>query len=319
MNEFELIKNFFATQLEHRKDVRVGIGDDAAVIQIPAGQELAVTTDTLVENIHFPKSTPAYDVGYKALAVNLSDLAAMGAQPGWITLSITLPNDDENWIQEFCAGFFTLANRFQVQLIGGDLSKGPLSITVQALGLLPHHQGLLRSSAKPGDLIYITGTLGDAGLALETLQGKVKLQHDYQKMILQRLYQPEPRLATGAALLGLAHAAIDISDGLAADLNHILESSQVGANIYVDHLPMSDALTHSLSQNHALRLALTAGDDYELCFTIPANKKSAIEAKLATIPCRYTQIGEIIQQPKLNLLYHDGKKYVGTTEGYQHF
>lgn len=319
MTEFDLIKKYFSTQLEHRADVKVGIGDDAAVVTVPSGYELVITTDTSVAGVHFLVDTPAYDIGYKSLAVNLSDLAAMGANPAWITLSLTMPEANENWIQEFCAGFFTLANRFQVQLIGGDLTKGPLSITIQAMGFVPQRQALLRSTAKPGDLIYVTGTLGDAGLALNHLRGEIELRRDYELMAVQRLHQPEPRIATGLALVGVAHAAIDISDGFAADLNHILAASHVGAKIYVDKLPLSDALTHTLTRENAIALALTAGDDYELCFTLPANQHEKIEKILATIPCRYTCVGEITKNKGLELYYADGKKYVGTTKGFEHF
>lgn len=319
MTEFELIKNYFATQAEHRADVIVGIGDDAAILKVPQNHELVVTTDTLVAGVHFPEATLPYDIGYKSLAVNLSDLAAMGATPAWVTLAITLPQADETWIQHFCNGFFTLANRQQVQLVGGDLTQGPLSITVQAMGFIPTGKALLRSHAKPADLIYVTGTLGDAGLALLALQRKISLSQHYQFSTLERLNRPEPRIATGEQLRNIAHAAIDISDGLAADLGHILEQSQVGATIYVDQLPLSEALTHSFPPEEAINLALTSGDDYELCFTIPADKRAELEKKLSSIPCRYTCIGTIRDQSGLDLRYQDGKKYNGSIFGYEHF
>lgn len=319
MNEFDLIKNYFAEQTEHRGDVICGIGDDAAITRLPANHELVVTTDTLIAGVHFPETTQPYDIGYKALAVNLSDLAAMGATPAWITMAITLPHTGENWLQSFCDGFFTLANRHQVQLIGGDLTRGPLSITLQALGFIPPQQALLRSGAKPGDLIYVSGYLGDAALALRFLQKKVQLAEIYRRGVLERLNRPEPRIATGESLREIAHAAIDISDGLAADLNHILEQSQAGAVVYVDQLPLSEALTHSLPLAEAVTLALTGGDDYELCFTLPAEKRVQAEKKLSSLPCRYTCIGEITIKPGLDLRYQDGRKYNGPIQGYQHF
>ncbi len=319
MNEFDLIKHYFAIQSPHRKDVAIGIGDDAAIVIPPPGFALAITTDTLVKDKHFPSSTLPFDIGYKSLAVNLSDLAAMGATPAWVTLALTLPQAHEDWIQAFCEGFFTLANRYQVQLIGGDLTRGPLSITVQALGFTPPRQVLLRSQAKPGDLIYVTGTLGDAGLALQHVQSRIQLAAAFQRDILERLHRPEPRITTGENLRDVAHAAIDISDGLAADLGHMLEQSQVGAVLYVDRLPLSNALIQSLPHEAAISLALTAGDDYELCFTIPPDKRRELDKRLAKLACRYTCIGEITQPPGLTLQYQNGNKYHGSILGYQHF
>ncbi len=319
MTEFEIIKNYFATQTQRRSDVIVGIGDDAAVVKTPPGHELAITTDTLVEGIHFYASAKPEDIGYKSIAVNLSDLAAMGATPAWVTLAITLPNVDAKWLQRFCDGFFILANHHHVQLIGGDITHGPLSITIQAMGFVPTKKALLRSQAQPSDLIYVTGTLGDAGLALQFLQEKKPVASNHADYLLSRLHRPEPRIAIGQALLETAHAAIDISDGLAADLGHVLEQSHVGASVYVDQLPLSAELKHSLGWQEAITLALTAGDDYELCFTIPAAKRDELEKKLSAIPCCYTCIGVINEQQGMDLRYQDGKKYHGTILGYQHF
>lgn len=319
MNEFDLIKTYFATQLTHRNDVVVGIGDDAAIVNVPSGQSLAITTDTLIAGVHFPETTLPYDIGYKSLAVNLSDLAAMGASPAWVTMALTLPHKNQDWLQSFCEGFFTLANRHQVQLIGGDLTHGPLTITVQAMGLIPHQQAILRSRAKPGDLIYVTGTLGDAGLALRFLQNGVSLAKPCQSPVLERLNRPEPRVTSGEQLRGLASAAIDISDGLAADLGHILEQSRVGAILHVDQLPLSEALSHALPHEEVIALALTAGDDYELCFTIPAERRDDLEKNLSQIACRFTCIGVIRKQPGLELIYQNGNHYHGPVIGYRHF
>ena len=264
-------------------------------------------------------STLPYDIGYKSLAANLSDLAAMGATPAWVTMALTLPQEDTDFLQAFSNGFFTLANRYSVQLIGGDLTHGPLSITIQALGLIPAGLAILRSQAKPTDLIYVTGTLGDAGLALRFIQKNTQLNPSWQRDMLERLHRPEPRLATGEHLRNMASAAIDISDGLAADLNHILQASQVGAIINVEQLPLSEALTHTLKPEEAIALALTAGDDYELCFTVPAQKQAELEKQLSSIPCRYTCIGEITVKHGLELRYNNGSIYHGPTLGYQHF
>jgi thiamine-monophosphate kinase len=317
MTEFEIIKQFFVTQISQRTDVITGIGDDAAIVSIPHHHELAITTDTLVADIHFFKNDSAFDIGYKSLAVNLSDLAAMGAKPAWLTLALTLDNPQTNWIQSFCQGFFNLANAHQVQLIGGDLTHGPLSITIQALGLLPKGQALLRSNAKPGDLIYVTGTLGDAGFGLDILKNKKTVADS--NYFLNRLNQPNPRLALAQQLLPFAHAAIDISDGLAADLSHILTASQVGASINVDAIPLSIPLQRSLARTQALSFALTAGDDYELCFTIANHDQERISALADELSCPITQIGTITAEKNIHFCHENGSHYQGTLHGYRHF
>jgi thiamine-monophosphate kinase len=319
MSEFDIITRYFTAQTKHRPDVLTGIGDDAAIVKPLAGHDLAITTDTLVSGVHFPESTLPYDIGFKSLAVNLSDLAAMGAKPAWVTMALTMPHQDNDFIQAFCNGFFNLANRYSVQLIGGDLTHGPLSITIQALGFTLPQQAVLRSQAKPGDLIYVTGTLGDAGLALKHIQQGLAINPEYHNEILQRLQRPEPRITTGECLPTLASAAIDISDGLAADLGHILKASNVGAMINVEQLPLSLALTNTLAAEQAIELALTAGDDYELCFTVSAQKRAELEKQLSALSCRHTCIGEITAKPGLTLRYKNGSKYHGAVLGYQHF
>ncbi len=319
MNEFELIKRFCSYQTVRRSDVTIGTGDDCAIVEVPQGYQLAITTDTLIAGVHFPLTTSAYDIGYKALAVNLSDLAAMGASPAWITFALTQSNSDEKWFDELAQGFFALATRYNVQLIGGDLTHGPLSMTLQAQGLTPKGQALTRSNAKPGDLIYVTNTLGDAGLALNFLQKKINVTSSYQDEILTRLNRPEPRVQIGEKLRGIAHAAIDISDGLAADLAHMLEESNVGAKIIVDQILLSKALQETIPLEQALSLALSSGDDYELCFTVPKEKETLLVTALKDAECAYTCIGTITDTHKLDLDYQNGKKYHGHTEGYQHF
>jgi thiamine-monophosphate kinase len=319
MQEFELISKYFANQELHRPDVLLGIGDDAALVQVPSDQALVITTDSLVSGIHFPENTLPFDIGYKSLAVNLSDLAAMGASPAWLTLCLTMPDVNPTWLQAFSAGFFALANLYKVQLIGGDLTRGPLSITVQAQGLVKKNQALLRSNAKVGDLIYVSGTLGDAGLALLSLKHQAQLSATATEAVYAKLNRPEPRLALGQDLAGLAHAAIDISDGLSADLGHILEASKLGADIALDLLPLSRHLKTSLNPEKAIALALNAGDDYELCFTLPEKNKMAFEKISAALPHPCTYIGKISASPGLRLFDSQGNLYKGPLDGYQHF
>jgi thiamine-monophosphate kinase len=312
MDEFKLIQNYFA-RAHTGNGVVVGIGDDCAIVEVPPMQKLAITTDTLVAGVHFSPETAADDIGYKALAVNLSDLAAMGAQPAWVTLALTLPTADEPWLAKFSEGFFALADHYKVRLIGGDLTHGPLTITLQAHGLVSDF--VTRDGANPGDLIYVTNTLGDAGLALRLLAHENPVPPE----ILVRLNRPAPRIEAGLKLPLLASAAIDISDGLAADLNHILERSRVGAIVYVDKLPLSEALTTAVSSDEAWELALSAGDDYELCFTVPPSREKSLLQELKKINCPCTCIGTITATEKLELQFTDGKKYHGKTQGYQHF
>ncbi len=311
LNEFSLIEKFFAPQTIARDDVILGIGDDAAIAAIPAHQQIVITTDTLIAGVHFPENTSAYDIGFKALAVNLSDLAAMGATPAWVTLALTLPKADETWLTEFSRGFFALASQFNIQLIGGDLTRGPLVITVGAYGFIAKDQAILRSGAIPGDLIYVTNTLGDAALALRS--------PNPQKELLMRLNRPTPRIEIGEKLRKIAHAAIDISDGLAADLQHILEKSHVGARINLNQLPLSEALRQSVPSDQAIALALNGGDDYELCFTIPKEKQQSLEKMSTQCKVTCTLIGEITNSLKLDLRFQDGSKYNQPTEGYKHF
>lgn len=317
--EFSLIDRYFAARAQRRADVVLGIGDDAALVDVPAGESLAVAVDTLVEGVHFPAGTAPADVGHKALAVNLSDLAAMGAEPRWATLALTLPQADAAWVAAFADGFFALAERFQVELIGGDTTRGPLTVSVQILGTVPAGQALRRSGARPGDRIFVTGTLGDAGLALRRLQAGGDATAEPWPALLVRLQRPEPRVAAGLALRGLASAAIDVSDGLAADLGHVLAAGGVGATLRVDRLPRSAAFRQAVAVGgpdwHGL--PLTAGDDYELCFTVPAAQADAVVARLGGLAV--TPIGEIDAQPGLRCVTDDGRAYCIGRDGYEHF
>lgn len=320
ISEFELIQHFFNQEKTSRSDVIQGIGDDAAVLQPPIGQQLVVTTDTLVAGQHFPKNAAPADIGYKALAVNLSDLAAMGAEPAWILLALTLPTADEFWLKEFTQSFFSLLNRFQCQLVGGDITQGPLSITIQALGFVPSKKVLLRSGAQVGDRIYVTGTLGDAGLALAYLQKKTShlFTQEQIKFFIARLNRPEPRIPVGLALRGIASSAIDISDGLAADVGHVLSASKVGAEIDLTKLPLSAPLKE-LAQDEAYQFALSAGDDYELCFTVSASHESELQSRMQAIDCPYTCIGIIKKEREVFFYCADGSPFRLKVPGFQHF
>lgn len=312
LNEFDIIQMFFHHSSLYREDILLGIGDDCALVVPPLDHALAITTDTLVEGVHFLKNTAAYDIGFKALAVNLSDLAAMGAKPAWFTLALSLPEADETWLKGFSSGLFALANRYAVPLIGGDLTRGSLTITIQAHGFVRINKALRRDGAKPGDAIYVTHTLGDAALALLFLTNQLEIDPSHQPFLLDRLHRPEPRLAIAQTLGGIAHAAIDISDGLLADLGHILQKSGVGATINVDKLPLSEGLRHSVAIEKAYSLALHGGDDYELCFTLPPGQEGIFD-----FPC--TCIGKINEQLGCNLQYSNGKSYETVLKGYQHF
>jgi thiamine-monophosphate kinase len=318
LDEFGIIRRHFYRDAPVRDDVVAGIGDDAAVLQAPAGQELVLCTDTLVAGRHFPGSTAPDAIGHKALAVNLSDLAAMGAEPAWVTLALTLPDYDEAWMDAFMQGFFRLADRCQVALVGGDTTRGPLSVTVQATGFVPSGQALMRHGAQPGDHVYVTGTLGDAGLAL--LRGEQAAGD-----LRQRLDYPEPRLQAGLALRGLATAAIDVSDGMLADLGHLLERDRLGASIETDLLPRSVAFENAIRQagadaeSLANDLPLSAGDDYELCFTAQAADEAAVMATFASLDCGCTRIGIVEQQPGIRCLRANSIAYLPAFTGYNHF
>lgn len=311
LNEFDIINMFFKNQNIKRDDVILGIGDDCAIVQTTPHQKIAVTTDTLIAGVHFPLDTSAYDIGFKSLAVNLSDLAAMGASPSWASLALTLPDANETWLKEFSRGFFELASQHHIQLIGGDLTRGPLSITITAQGFITHL--ITRSHAKPDDLIYVTHTLGDAALGLLCIEEKIFLVDEFKKKSIEQLNRPQPQILLGKKLAPIAHAMIDISDGLAADLKHILNASQTGALLYIDQIPLSPALK-ALPFDQAISLALNGGDDYQLCFTIPPEK----QVELKNLP-QLTCIGKITSSPELKLQFKDGKTYHTPIHGYQHF
>lgn len=318
MNEFELIHEFFAAQPVQRADVALGIGDDAAVLDVPAGQQLVVSTDMLVGGVHFPDGTAPQAVGHKALAVNLSDLAAMGADPAWFTLNLSLPETDRAWLNGFCAGMFKLARQHKVALVGGDTTRGPLSLGIQIMGLVPKGMALTRAGACVGDRIYVTGNLGEGALGLAVAQARLQMPEEYLPAVVAHLEYPVPRVAAGLALRGIASACIDISDGLLGDLGHILEASGVGARIQLSQLPLSPGYD-AVFQHVGWQPALAGGDDYELCFTVPPANEAALRKQAIRLGVSIKSIGEVEAEPGLRIMNESGGLYVPDFHGYDHF
>lgn len=318
MNEFDIIRRYFARQPVTREDVHLGIGDDAAVVEVPADHELVISSDLLIGGVHFPADTHPAAIGHKALAVNLSDMAAMGATPSWMMLNLSLPEINIAWMEGFTTGLFGLAQKYDVQLIGGDTTRGPLTIGIQIHGWVARGQALTRSGARVGDRIYATGTLGDAALGLAQHYGRLAVDPEHVGALQRRLERPTPRIAIGQALRGIASACIDISDGLAADLGHVLEASGVGARVTLERLPLSPAY-ESLHAQVGWDPALSGGDDYELCFTVPAAQQKLFAQRLHDFDCSVTPIGEIEAQPGLRLIDTRGQEYHPQRVGFDHF
>lgn len=320
--EFSLIERIRELTAQPRDDVRLGIGDDAAVLAVPGGQELAVAIDTLVEGIHFPPGTDATDIGWKALAVNLSDLAAMGATPAWALLALTLPTPDQMFVDAFATGFAQLAQPHRLALVGGDTTRGPLSISVAVHGFLPPGKALVRSGAKVGDAVLVTGTLGDAAAGLHALGNPFAADDSRasaRDFLVARLNRPTPQLAAGSALRGLAHACIDISDGLVADLGHLCAASGVGAEIDAALMPLSPAMLAMYDDASAQQFALTGGDDYELCFTVPMARLADVQSDLSRLGCGFTRIGRIVEGDGVKVRDADGAWMDTGKAGWNHF
>ena len=319
ISEFDLIQRFFADQASFpvtRADIKLGIGDDAAIIAPTPGMDLVVTVDTLVAGVHFDPALAADKVARLSLAANLSDLAAMGAQPAWFTLALTLPASDPAWLEAFARGLRDTAQQYQIALIGGDTTKGPLTVTIQAHGYVPADTALRRDGAQVGDTICVSGDLGGprGGLELWRLR-----QADADHPLLRSWHNPEPRLALGRRLLGVASAALDISDGLAADLGHILERSGKGALVELASLPLHPALSESFPVARAREYALCGGDDYELCFTVPAGQVAVLDSVAASAGVTITPIGEITTGGGLQVHDEAGALVTFAGAGYQHF
>jgi thiamine-monophosphate kinase len=294
MSEFNLIKQHFTRPTRH---TNLGVGDDAALISISAGMELAISADMLVAGTHFFADADPYHIGWKSLSVNVSDMAAMGAKPKWATLAIALPNNDTQWLSEFSRGFFACAAEFDVDLIGGDTTRGPLNICVQIMGEVPSGKAIKRSDAKASDDIWVSGLLGNAALALAHMQKKLTLTAQAFSACAPALHRPQARVTLGLALLGIANSAIDISDGLLADLGHILQASNVGATLQLSQIPHSEYCDFSTLHNQEIiKLLLAGGDDYELCFTAPAEKRAEILALSQKLALSLSCIGQITNE-----------------------
>jgi thiamine-monophosphate kinase len=323
--EFDLIGRIRDRTAQRRDDVRLGIGDDAAVLVVPPDHELVMAIDTLVDGVHFPHGTAAADIGWKALAVNLSDLAAMGATPAWALLALTLPPSDSAhalraFVDGFAQGFAELALPLRLALVGGDTTRGPLAISVAVHGLVPAGQAITRRGARLGDAVVVTGTLGDAAAGLACLDdGRPDAQPSERGYLTGRLNRPTPRVAAGIALRGHASACIDISDGLLADLGHMCAASGVGAQIDVATLPLSSALRTVVDATAARNFALSGGDDYELCFTVAEATMGEVIGELTRQGCRATRIGRIVEGNGVRVRDADGGWLDIARKGWDHF
>jgi thiamine-monophosphate kinase len=316
VSEFDLIRQFFTHPHRH---TLLGVGDDAALMQPRPGKVIAVSSDMLVAGRHFFPDTDPYRLGRKSLAVNLSDMAAMGAEPRWMTLSIAIPRSDPQWLKPFAQGFWDEAQAHHVDWVGGDTTSGPLNISVTILGEVTAEQALRRDRAKVGDDIWVSGTIGDAGMGLAILQNQVRWNSEDQAYCVSRLEQPTARVSLGLKLAGVAHAGIDISDGLIADLGHILKASDVGADLYLSQLPMSSALQRCPYPAQVRDVMLGGGDDYELCFTAAPESEEAVlnAARLAETPV--SKIGKVVETAGCRVKDPDGNAVRTQRHGFDHF
>lgn len=308
VSEFGLIQQYFSQSMINSSVNRLGIGDDCALMSVPEGNELAITMDTMVEGTHFFAGTNPELLGHKLLAVNLSDLAAMGAEPVSVTLALTMPRVDEAWLTGFSQGFLNLAKKFSVDLIGGDTTTGPLTLTVQAMGLISEDLSMKRSAAKVGDLIFVTGQLGEAGLGLKIETG---YSCDFPEAALKQFHQPEPRVIEALSIREYANACIDLSDGIASDLKHILKKSSLGATLDWDKIPLSRQVEEYVLLTGDWVMPLSAGDDYELCFTVSPDK-------IDLIPIDCTLIGVIEAETGLRI-HRSGETKELVAKGFEHF
>jgi len=308
MNEFDLIEKYFNWKQVNK--IELSVGDDCALISIDANYQLATSVDTLIEGVHFPQETSPADIAHKALAVNLSDLAAMGATPKYFTLALTLPEFDQHWLEQFSSSLKSLSDEYQINLVGGDTTKGKLSITINVTGTVPSGQALLRSSAKVGDAIFVSNVIGDAALAWQQIQQEISPS----KELLKQFNMPNPQVSLGQALLGVANACIDISDGLEQDLGHILFSSNVGASINLADIPLSQELSNHLEKTNDWCLPLAGGDDYQLCFSVPEARIDDLKKIEIDLGITLTKIGVITKNQNLKIVGFDK-----TCQSYQHF
>jgi thiamine-monophosphate kinase len=320
MDEFALIDRYFASRAarvtQRRQDVRVGIGDDAAVTVLDPGSELVIATDTLVEGTHFPVGTPADALGHRCLAVNLSDLAAMGADPLWCTVALTLPTGSADWVDGFSAGFMSLANAHDVALIGGDTTRGPLSITVTIHGRVDPGSAVLRDGAEAGQGLYVTGYPGRAAAGLALSSDGVASQAE--SGLVARFLLPVPRVEEGRSLRGIASAMIDISDGLHVDASRLLQASGVGARLAIESLPLHQELIDRFGSDRAIEFALTGGDDYELCFTAPAEREGELRRVARNWSCGIARIGQTVSGDEIEWR-ENGRAFDVADTSFRHF
>lgn len=319
-NEFKLIQQFFQREQAEQpaEGVLLGIGDDCALLQIPTGKHLAVSVDTLVADVHFPADADPELIAERALRTNLSDLAAMGAEPLWFTLALTLPEANEDWLRSFSRGLFICAREYGIALVGGDTTSGPLSITIQVMGATEPKNTLRRDGANIGDFVLVTNFVGDGAAALAAIQNTQVFADEHAEYLLHRFYRPVPRLLESALIRSFASSALDISDGLVADLQHICDASDLGAVIDVENLPLSPALISLNNNLQAYQWALSGGDDYELCFTVPPEHMGDIAMLIAQGKLQATVIGEMIAGSTV-ICEYEGEPFALAKTGYQHF
>ncbi|UTA47521.1 thiamine-phosphate kinase [Simiduia sp. 21SJ11W-1] len=317
LSEFELIKRYFF-QSARAFGVNMGIGDDCALLSVPENKVLAVSMDTLVGGIHFPRNADPELIAERALRVNLSDLAAMGAEPLWFTLGLTMPKADEQWLEGFSRGLFACADQYNIALVGGDTTRGPLAITIQVHGAVEQDYAFMRGNARVGDVIYVTDQLGNAAAALAVIRQELSVGKSAFSYFMQHYYRPVPRLKEAKLLRGITHCAIDVSDGLLADLGHICEESGVGAKVDIERVPVSTALNKVAEAEQIANWALGGGDDYQLCFTVPQAKMAKVEQLIADGKLNATAIGEIVKGGDVTCLL-DGEPYEPSRRGYSHF
>jgi thiamine-monophosphate kinase len=322
LGEFELIRRFFlrpTTTSASQSGVSLGIGDDAAVLDLPAGNQLVAAVDTILEGRHFLPGTDPKSIGHRALAVNLSDMAAMGATPAWATLALSMPSVDTTWLEGFAAGLLDLADTHRVALVGGDTTRGPLTVSVQILGVVPRGTALQRSGAQAGDLIVVTGTLGDAGAGLAySTSMPASVPDEAARYLVARFEYPTPRVAMGIAARGIASAAMDLSDGLVGDLPKLAQASGLGAVVAIEKLPLSAALRAATNVAQARDWALSAGDDYELLFTVSASRYVALQQAAQRLNLTLSIIGEMRAAAEISWML-DGAAFSPSSSGFDHF
>ena len=321
MDEFNLIEKFCRRIGVQHAETLLGVGDDAAIVQVPDGMQLAVSVDTLVEDVHFTRGTTPDKLAKKLLAVNLSDMAAMGADPKWATICLSMPQAEPSWMEAFSKSLHDMACEYQVELIGGDTTRGPLTLSLQIMGLLPQGQALSRAGAKAGDDLFVTGQLGDAALALKCLgDADLGAQLDVARLRIA-LDLPQPQIAAGRALLSLAHSCIDISDGLVADLSHIASASDVSLHLDVNTIPVSSEYRRYLQIGGNYDLALSGGDDYQLAFSATPEQRAAIEALQSSIGVSISRIGQVVAagSDAVSLMQNGSVYQLSGDAGYRHF